>query len=83
MPPVDPSSASPDLVAGVVAIAGAFERAGLSYALGGALAYGYWGMPRATRDIDCTVFVSTEGLPPVLGALEAAGCSIDQSFDYV
>lgn len=75
--PGDPSSASPDLISGIVAIADAFERAGLSYAMGGALAYGYWGLPRSTRDIDCTVFLPVDGLEPALGALERAGCTVD------
>lgn len=33
-------------------IAAAFESAGISYALGGALAYGLWAVPRATVDVD-------------------------------
>jgi hypothetical protein len=32
-------------------IAAALEAAGISYALGGALAYGIWAVPRATVDV--------------------------------
>lgn len=35
-------------------------------------------MPRATRDIDCTVFVPTDGLDPALAAIVAAGCTVDR-----
>ena len=58
-------------------IAQAFESQGVSYAIGGALAYGLWGIPRATMDIDINVFVGEEELGPVVDALLELGCEID------
>ena len=40
-------------------IADALEEAGIDYAIGGALAYAYYGIPRATNDIDLNVFPSS------------------------
>jgi len=58
-------------------IAGALEAHGVSYALGGALAYGQYGSPRATNDVDVNVFVHEEALPTVGAALRALGIAID------
>lgn len=58
-------------------IAAALERAGVSYALGGALAYGQYGIPRATNDVDVNVFVSEQGLPAVFAALRSIDIVID------
>ena len=33
-------------------IADALEAAGIPYGIGGALALGVWGFPRATKDVD-------------------------------
>ena len=33
-------------------LGGALEQAGHAYAIGGALAYGFFGIPRATNDVD-------------------------------
>ena len=58
-------------------IADTLERHGISYALGGALAYGQYGVPRATNDVDVNVFVSEAGLPAVFTALRSLGIVID------
>jgi len=65
------------LVDAVAAIVDACERCGLDYALGGALAYSAWAEPRATRDVDLNLWVSSERLPSAFAALESAGVSID------
>lgn len=59
------------------AVADALEHAGVPYALGGALAYNLWSIPRATRDVDVNVFVDDAGLPAALTALHAAGVAFD------
>ncbi len=59
-------------------IADALERAKLPYGIGGALALGVWGFPRATNDVDVNVFV-TGDLEPVFAALEVAGCQVDRA----
>jgi hypothetical protein len=53
-----------DPLAAAIAIAKAFDAHGVPYAIGGALAYGYWAVPRATLDIDVNVFVPRDGLGP-------------------
>lgn len=59
------------------AVADALERAGLPYAIGGAMAYNLWSVPRATKDVDVNVFVDTARLGEVLRALHAAGVDLD------
>lgn len=54
-----------------------FDEAGLPYALGGALALGVWSVPRATADVDVSVFVRPERLAEIFDALERAGALID------
>lgn len=60
-------------------VADALESIGVPYAIGGAIAYGYHGPPRATNDVDVNVFVEPEKLGPVLDALEAAGATVDKA----
>lgn len=40
----------------------ALEAAGVDYAIGGALAVACWAAPRATKDVDLTLFGADEGL---------------------
>ena len=60
-------------------LAAAFEAAQVPYALGGALAYGFWGVPRATIDVDVNVFVKDDGLADVFAALAGLGISVDEA----
>ena len=55
------------------------DEAGISYAIGGALALGVWGAPRTTVDVDISVFVEATDIAPVLDALERAGAMVDRS----
>jgi hypothetical protein len=56
-------------------VAEAFERDGIEYAIGGALAYGFWGVPRATVDIDVNVFVEDEQIERVVHTLTKLGAA--------
>ena len=58
-------------------IARSLAGRGISYAIGGALAYGQYGIPRATNDVDVNVFVEGDGLTPVIAALQALGIDLD------
>ena len=58
-------------------LADALEGIGAPYAIGGAIAYGFHGPPRATNDVDLNVFVEPEALGPVLDALAKAGATVD------
>jgi hypothetical protein len=59
------------------AVADALQRAGVPYAIGGAIALGLHAPPRATNDVDVTAFVGVDGLGPVMDALERDGGRID------
>jgi len=43
-----------------VLISRCLEDAGIPYAVGGAVAYGFWGVPRGTQDLDLNLFVPAE-----------------------
>lgn len=54
------------------------ELRGLSYAIGGALAYGLWGIPCVMIDVDFDVFVAPTELDPLFDALSASGATVDR-----
>ncbi len=53
-----------------------FEEDNVPYGFGGALALGVWGAPRATKDVDVSVFVARGELARVLDSLERAGAMV-------
>ena len=55
-------------------IVDALEASGLPYALGGAIALGAWSEPRATKDIDLTVFLPSSRWDEAFDVL--ATCSL-------
>lgn len=59
-------------------IATALDAAGTPYALGGAIAYGIWAVPRATADVDINVFVGGEELKRVFSVLESLGVELNR-----
>ena len=50
----------------------------IAYAIGGALALGVWGAPRATKDVDLSVFQPRAELDRVLDSLERAGVMLSR-----
>ncbi len=58
-------------------LAAVLDEEQVPYAIGGALAYGLWGDPRGTHDVDLNLFVDAEMLGDALRVLCAAGVSID------
>lgn len=59
-------------------LADTLEHHDLEYAIGGALALGYYATPRATVDVDINIFVPpASGLDTVLEVLESAGFEPD------
>jgi hypothetical protein len=68
-----------DPAALAVHFANALEAAGVPYAIGGAIAYGFWGVPRGTRDLDINVFLSAEQADAAIDALVPAGLEIDRA----
>jgi hypothetical protein len=65
------------LVDAVRALVEALERAGIDYALGGAVALSAWSEPRATTDVDINIWPAGDSLDPVLEALVDAGVAVD------
>jgi len=70
--------AAPDPLEVARRVADALEQAGVPHAIGGAIAYAYWGVPRATRDVDVKLFVTSGGLDPALRALRSAGVAVSE-----
>jgi hypothetical protein len=62
-----------------LALGRALEAKGLPWALGGALAYGVWALPRATKDVDLNLFVTADQLDPALDVLAGAGVKFDRT----
>ncbi len=60
-------------------LADALEEAQVPYAIGGALAYGLWGDPRGTHDVDINLFVEPAQLDGALTAMERAGTRFDRA----
>ena len=63
-------------------IADVLERHGLPYAIGGALALGFYAPPRATVDVDVNIFVDPAGdFDAILRALGSAGFVAAETLD--
>ncbi len=72
------SEASSPLNAAVVArqLAEQLQSRGHNYALGGAIALGYWGEPRGTVDVDITLFLPPERPSECIWLLQDLGCEL-------
>lgn len=67
---------APDLVA--VELVEVLARAGMSCAIGGAIALGFHGEPRGTKDVDLDVFIGEDRYEELFDVLERAGCALDR-----
>ena len=68
-PPADAATVAASL-------ADAFHARGQEYALGGAIALGYWGIPRGTVDVDVTLFLAPERPSDCIWLLQEIGCEV-------
>lgn len=59
-------------------LADALERAGIPYAVGGAISYGYYADPRGTHDVELNLFVEPREAGPALDALVGVGLNINR-----
>ncbi|HEY3393550.1 MAG TPA: hypothetical protein VGK58_12640 [Lacipirellulaceae bacterium] len=66
----------PNLIDVVAALADVFERLQIRFALGGALANNYWGIVRATRDVDCLISLPQIKYQLFADALNALGYNL-------
>jgi hypothetical protein len=69
----------PPLVDVILRLSDVFASLGLPYAIGGAVATSFWGVPRTTQDADCLVAVPAVAYQRLADALNAAGFVIDRS----
>jgi nucleotidyltransferase AbiEii toxin of type IV toxin-antitoxin system len=67
--PIDPAEAA-------VRLARELESRNIEYAIGGALALGYWARPRGTVDVDLTLFFSKQQASEAIRVLQQIGCDI-------
>lgn len=70
---------SPDALSLAVELGQLLERAGLPYAIGGALALGVHGVSRSTQDVDVNVFAKAEELETLLTLLRENGVQVDEA----
>lgn len=66
-----------DALDAALLVAASFGRSRIKYAIGGALAYGFYGVPRGTNDVDVNVFVPLDDVQRVVAALRRAGVEVD------
>lgn len=66
----------PDAAAVAAEMAARLEQQQCEYALGGAIALGYWGEPRGTVDVDLTVFVPPDQPSGCVRLLQRLGCDV-------
>jgi hypothetical protein len=76
---VSENSPSADVVAVAGRLAERLESRGQEYAFGGALALGYWGVPRGTIDVDLTLYMPAERPSECLWLLQDLGCEFAAS----
>lgn len=62
-----------------VLVSRALGNAAVPHAIGGAIAYGFWGNPRGTGDLDVNIFLEVDGAEPALIALERMGLALDRA----
>lgn len=60
-----------------IELGAAFEAHHIDYAIGGALAYGFWGIPRATVDVDINLFCPEAALAEVVQVTAPLGIALD------
>ncbi len=57
-------------------LAAALDSRGQEYALGGAIALGYWSEPRGTVDVDLTLFLPPDQPSQCIWCLQNIGCDL-------
>ena len=60
-----------------VILARSLETAGVPYAIGGAVAYGFWGAPRGTQDLDLNLFLPADQPGSAIDVRVSAGVRLN------
>jgi hypothetical protein len=80
MPASDrPIPVDPDSYQVAEELAARLEAAGCEYALGGAIALGFWAEARGTLDVDVTLYLPADDPAGCVQLLEKLGCEFDRS----
>ena len=66
----------PEATAVAASLAQKLEARGHEYAIGGAIALGFWGVPRGTIDVDLTLFLAAERPWECIWVLQEIGCEM-------
>ncbi|HUG91432.1 MAG TPA: nucleotidyl transferase AbiEii/AbiGii toxin family protein [Planctomycetaceae bacterium] len=74
-----PDASSPLSNAAIIAreLGPLLEERGHEYAFGGAIAMAFWSEPRATIDVDLTLFLAPDATEACLALLQDLGCQLD------
>jgi hypothetical protein len=75
--PADSTSAPRDASEVAARLVALLEAEECDYAIGGALALGYWAVPRSTIDVDVTLYLSPDKPRDCLALLARLGCEFD------
>lgn len=70
-------SSFPDAAAVCCQLASQLDARGQEYAIGGAIAFGFWGAPRGTLDVDLTLYLPPEKPSHCIWFLQDLGCDLD------
>ncbi|MGI9428782.1 MAG: hypothetical protein ACR2NM_09000 [Bythopirellula sp.] len=71
---VDEGSPRIDVAEVALQLARSLDELKQDYAIGGAIALGYWGIPRGTIDVDLTLFLSLDHPSECLRMLQRIAC---------
>jgi hypothetical protein len=76
MPSVSDAKPPLDAMAVAAKLAAQLHARGQEYSLGGAIALGFWSIPRGTIDVDLTLFVPPERPAECVWLLQEIGCEV-------
>lgn len=76
MPEADPAGPPPNALAICCRLAAQLEQRQQEYAIGGAIALGFWGAPRGTLDVDVTLYLPPDQPSQCVWLLQDLGCEV-------
>ncbi len=76
MRPMAGDEPRPDAAGVAKQLAAKFSADGCEYAIGGAIALGFWAEPRGTIDVDFTLFIAPEKPAECIWRLQEVGCDL-------
>jgi hypothetical protein len=71
-----PNQLTPDAASVAAELAGKLDAMGVDYAVGDAIALGFWSEPRGTLDVDVTLLLPESEYRSAVDILQQAGCDV-------